>query len=74
MQLIKAGFADRVLVSHDHVCCYDTVMENPDDRQNAPHGLDIVHGVILPELRRSGVDEQTVKQLTTTNTARLFEE
>ena len=74
LQLIKAGFADRVLVSHDHVCCYDTVMENPDDRQNAPHGLDIVHGVILPELRRSGVDEQTVKQLTTTNTARLFEE
>lgn len=73
LQLINANYSDRIMVSHDHICCLDTIMENPQANQKEPYGLDVVHGKILPELRASGVDEKTVKQLTDANIIRLFE-
>ena len=69
-ELIRAGFADRIFLGHDHICCGDLVMTGAP--QNEPYGLDVVHGKILPEMKASGVDPETIRKITTENIITLF--
>ena len=71
-ELIRAGYEDRIFLSHDHICCYDTVMASPPQSQGEPHGLDVVHGRILPEMRVLGVSETAIEKITTGNIINLY--
>ncbi len=72
VELINAGFGNRIFLSHDHICCYDSVMYDPPLTQNEPHGLDVVHGKIIPEIIASGVAPETAEEITSTNIIRLY--
>ena len=71
-ELIRAGYEERIFLSHDHICCYDTVACDPPAPQNEPHGLDVVHGRIIPEMRQLGVTEEVIGKITTRNIITLY--
>lgn len=71
-ELIRAGYEERIFLSHDHICCYDTVACDPPAPQNEPHGLDVVHGRIIPEMRKLGVTEEVIEKITTRNIITLY--
>ena len=69
-ELISQGFEDRIFMSHDHICCYDRIMEGVN--QGEPHGLDIVTGKYFPQLVHMGVPKETIEKIITTNVEKLF--
>ena len=71
-ELIRAGYEDRIFLSHDHICCYDTVMTDPPTPQGEPHGLDVVHSKILPEMRALGIAENTIEKIIAGNIIGLY--
>lgn len=70
--VVEAGYENRLFLSHDHICCYDTIMSDPPVPQNEPHGLDVVHGRIIPEMLQLGVAPETIKQITVKNIVELY--
>ena len=71
-ELIRAGYEDRIFLSHDHICCYDTIMTDPPTPQGEPHGLDLVHSRILPEMRALGIAENTIEKIIAGNIIGLY--
>jgi len=76
--LIDAGYADRLLLSHDGISLttlFDKVSkadQNKIDREN-PYGLLYISKATLPGLREMGVSEEIVASLLVDNPRRFFE-
>lgn len=68
--IINEGFEDRIFMSHDHICCYDRIMEGT--YQGEPHGLDIVPGKYFSELLHMGVSIEILEKIITKNVEKLF--
>jgi phosphotriesterase-related protein len=67
LKVIAAGYAERLLLSHDRGW-FDPALPNGGTPQPYSH----LSNVILPKLRSSGVDEQTIRLLTHTNPFEAF--
>lgn len=80
LELIRRGWAERLLTAHDLILCHDS--ENtrrdalPDGLKNNPHcdpkGLCVIHDTILPELRKHGVAERDLRIIMEENPLKLF--
>ena len=71
-ELVNAGFSKRIFLSHDHICCYDSIMNDPPVSQKEPHGLDVVHRKIIPEMLQMGVTPETAEEIMTGNIIELY--
>jgi len=77
--LIDAGYADRLLLSHD-IAIVDTSIEaetskkpyTEDERKN-PYGFLYIKKVVFPQLSEWGIPESMAESLCTTNPRRFFE-
>ncbi len=74
--LIGAGYADRLVLSHDIVCCMKDghrIMLPPHElEQFLGRNLDILCKKFIPMLKKGGVSDASVRQMTTSNVARIF--
>lgn len=67
LRVLDAGFADRLLLSHD-LGWYDPALPGGGTPRPYTH----LSQILLPELRARGVDEATITQLTHTNPFNAF--
>jgi phosphotriesterase-related protein len=67
LRMIAAGYAHRLLLSHDRGW-FDPALPNGGTPQPYTH----LSNVILPKLRASGVEQQTIRLLTHTNPFEAF--
>ena len=74
-KLCSEGYADRMILSHDHMCWIDWFSEN-----DTPDGIDISQNLythisddVLPALRERGVSEAQINQMMVKNPQRIFE-
>jgi phosphotriesterase-related protein len=74
-KLCSEGYADRMILSHDHMCWIDWFSEN-----DIPDGIDISQNLythisddVLPALRERGVSEAQINQMMVKNPQRIFE-
>lgn len=77
--LIDAGYADRLLLSHD-IAIVDTSIESPlgkkpytEEGRTNPYGFLYIKKVVFPQLQESGVPESVLKRLCTENPRKFFE-
>lgn len=64
-QLVQAGFADRIALSHDHTaCCRGTDGWHTYDKGWYVCEFSRVHTAILPALRDRGVEQSQIEQIT----------
>ena len=47
-------------------------LSKPPVPQNEPHGLDVVHGRIIPEMLQQGVTQETIERITVKNIVELY--
>jgi phosphotriesterase-related protein len=69
VKLVRAGYGDRIVVSHDCVIC-SRGMEKI--RAMRPHGMMLFSRVIVPMLREAGLNESEIDRLTIDNPRRYF--
>jgi len=69
--LLENGYGDRIHLSHDAACFYDFMTGDPAFANERPDYLHIWNR-ILPELRRAGVTQEQIDQLTVDNPRRFF--
>lgn len=67
--LLESGFAHRVMVSHDHICCRDSVMNIGDADMGSVESLGVIHKDFWPELFAAGIDTAVMDQVMVSNTA-----
>ncbi|MBO5724055.1 MAG: hypothetical protein J6S58_04430 [Lentisphaeria bacterium] len=72
LELIRKGFENKIFLAHDHICCKDSLMNQPPDSQGEPGGLDTISAVIMPMLQENGFGESTVENLLKKNLCALF--
>ncbi len=65
LDLVEAGYADRILLSHD--VCHDSQLVSYEG-----NGYVYLSSTFLPRLREHGLDEATVTQLTVGNPRRIL--
>jgi len=75
--LIDAGYAERLLPSHDWALAYvirniPAFMEEERQKHN-PHGFLYIKKVVFPWLREMGVSEETINSIFVDNPRRFFE-
>ena len=75
--LIDAGYAERLLPSHDWALAYvvrnvPAFMEEERQKHN-PHGFLYIKKVVFPWLREMGVPEETINSIFIDNPRRFFE-
>ncbi len=68
-ELVKRGYGDRVLLSHDDPVWAGLLTDNDQARHRAanPHVLTFVSAVVLPALERKGVPPEVIRQMTVDN-------
>ena len=74
-RLIDAGFADRIMLSHDasvNMTYYGVQAMDGGERHN-PDGFLFTTRHVLPMLREMGVPEETITQIMVNNPRRFFE-
>ncbi len=78
-KLIDAGYADRLLLSHD-IAIIDASVESPsgpipytEEGRRNPYGFLYISKVVLPQLREWGVPPETLDRLCIANPRRFFE-
>ena len=54
--VLKTAAFDRIFVTHDHICCRDTIMNDPPAVQGEPRGLDTISTMVLPQIQINGID------------------
>ena len=54
--VLKTAAFDRIFVTHDHICCRDTIMNDPPAAQGEPRGLDTISTMVLPLIQTAGID------------------
>lgn len=67
--LLESGFAHRVMVSHDHICCRDSIMNSEPAGVESADALGVIHRYFWPELFSKGIDPGVLKQVMVDNTA-----
>lgn len=71
--LCKAGYADRMVLSHDAMCHIDWFTEE-QRATNVPNWhYKHIHEDVLPALRDRGVTEDQIERMMVTNPRRIFE-
>jgi phosphotriesterase-related protein len=76
IELIKRGFADRIVLSHDHIAQWLTPQpEMPEFAKLLIANWSYTHifNNILPSLKQSGITDGQLKQLLVENPRRIFE-
>ena len=73
--LIDAGYADRLTISHDHANsqCRPSLADREIRDRNNPDGYLFITRQVLPRLRELGTNEADIHKLTVDNPRRLFE-
>lgn len=75
-KLIEAGFADRMMLSHDWSVLGDmfggSEARRETERRN-PDGYLVISREVLPKLRQMGVSEEAIDQMMVENPRRFFE-
>ena len=70
-ELCRRGWADRMVLSHDHCCYLDWV---PTLRAMAPHWhFCHIPDDVIPALRQAGVDDRDIDAMTVGNPKRVFD-
>lgn len=73
VDLCKAGYANRMVLSHDTMCHIDWFTEE-QRATNVPNWhFKHIHEDVLPALRDRGVTEDQIEQMMVTNPRRIFE-
>jgi phosphotriesterase-related protein len=76
--LIDAGYANRLLLSHDAILVstfFDTISKADKEKiaRDNPYGLLYIHKVVIPKLRELGVPEEILKSIFIDNPRRFFD-
>ena len=75
-ELIRRGWADRLIFSHDAVVCFNHSRWSDWDHctyiNYAPDSLSFIHRVVLPGLIEQGVDRSDLERIMIHNPARIF--
>lgn len=74
LELIRKGLEKKLFLTHDHVCCWDTILCDPPVSQGEPCGLDTIQCCILPMLQKNGVCADTIEQIFQKNICTLYGE
>jgi phosphotriesterase-related protein len=71
-RLADLGYGDRIVVAHDDPIWAGVLSTEDQARHVAsnPHGVSFIARVVLPALRKLGVTEETIRQITVSNPAR----
>jgi phosphotriesterase-related protein len=69
--LLAAGYADRIVLSHDAACFYDFMIGDEKFADEKPDYLLVWH-TVLPALREAGVTEEQIDTMTIRTPARFF--
>ena len=73
LDLLRLGYGDRIHLSHDGACFLDFVAGDPEVARMGLEGdYLVVNDVVLPALRKAGVTEAQIDEMTITNPARFF--
>jgi len=70
VSLCERGYADRIVISHDHCCYVDWV---PRDQAPSPDGHQYISRAVLPRMRERGVTDEQIRQMLVDTPRRLFE-
>lgn len=72
-QLIDAGFAEHIMLSHDRRLCGPNTRQNRIERRgNNPDGINFITRNVLPRLRTLGVAEETIRLMMVASPLRYF--
>lgn len=75
-ELIRRGYADRLILSHDAVICYNHTRWSDWDphqyRNYAPDSLSHMIRVVIPSLKERGVTEEEIHQIFIENPQKIF--
>ena len=68
-ELLAAGFGDRIMVSCDHICCPDNIMESTPAPGGNVNSLGVIYSELLPALVKKGAPQDIADQFTLRNAA-----
>ena len=71
--VLKSGDIDRIFVTHDHICCRDTIMNDPPAAQGEPNGLDTISTMVLPKLQGVAAGVDLADKLLRENIIKLYQ-
>ena len=75
-ELIRRGWADRMIFSHDAVICFNHSRWSDWDHRTyvnyAPDSLSFLHRVVIPGLMERGVSSREIETITVKNPARIL--
>jgi phosphotriesterase-related protein len=71
-ELCARGYADRIVMSHDHTSYLDWLYVAPEHADVGAGGYTVVSDHAVPGLRARGVSEADIVQLTVTTPARIL--
>ncbi|AOL17716.1 aryldialkylphosphatase [Sulfolobus sp. A20] len=74
IRLIKDGYADKIMVSHDYCCTIDWGTAKPEYKPKlAPRwSMTLIFTDVIPSLRKSGVKDDVIELIFVNNPAKLF--
>jgi phosphotriesterase-related protein len=73
LDLLEAGYGDRIHLSHDGACFLDFVTGDPEIAQMGLEGDYVfISETVVPALLEAGVTEQQIDEIMITNAARFF--
>lgn len=73
VELVKRGHADRIVLSHDYCCCIDWNTDFNFKKFAPDWSYIFLSLTIIPELKRRGVGEEDLHEMTVLNPKRIFE-
>ncbi len=71
-ELIKSGYEDKILVSHDFFAFTDSMGLKPEEMCSLGRDFTTVHKMLLPELKKCGASDLQIHKLTYENPRNLF--
>ena len=71
VELIQAGFADQILLSHD-AGWYDPSQSTGHPLEGGIRGYTALFTSFIPALINKGIQQETINQITVDNPARAF--
>lgn len=72
-ELCRRGRADRMVLSHDVCCQFDFFLPELRELRSSRWNLRHIPDDVIPALRKEGVDERQLRELTVDNPRRIFE-
>ena len=71
-ELIKRGWEEKLLVSHDYYAFIDFGGNTWESIQQSDRDFTVVHKKLLPELKRLGATDEQIFKITNKNPERLL--